>query len=267
MRPIAVAGKTGTWLVDLDRRTCTCPDFEHRRGLDGSICKHVRRLLEERGMAEEPTVIEGEVVEPEEDESPAPLPTHLDPRFVVLLKGRAFPTYAGVLDLAHQAGLQSLTTRVLQFPDKENGGVAIVEATATFKGGRVFVDVGDCGPLTTSPQLAPAALRLASTRAKGRVLRDASNVGTKLLEEVGPIARAAEAGHRQPDGAATRPATAAAAQQATPKPGAAKVCAEKGCGRELTGREVGASYSAVKAFYCAEHLAEVKRKIAANPAV
>src|SRR5712692_4521049 len=39
-------------------------------------------------------------------------------------------------------------------------------------------------PASTSPQLAVASLRLASTRAKGRVLRDSINVGQTMFEEL-----------------------------------------------------------------------------------
>lgn len=119
--------------------------------------------------------------------------------FIVNLKGRDYPIFAGVLDAAHKAGLQSLTTALLQIPSAENGMVAIVQATATFADGRTFSDVGDCSPATTSPSLAAASIRLASTRAKGRVLRDAVNVGQALLEEMPDLDDAPEPprnGHR-----------------------------------------------------------------------
>jgi hypothetical protein len=108
----------------------------------------------------------------------------IDPRFIVSLRGRDFPQFAGVLDAATKAGLRSLRTTVIQIPSPENGHLAVVMARAEFEDGRVFEDVGDCSPASTSPQLAAAALRLASTRAKGRVLRDSINVGQTLLEEL-----------------------------------------------------------------------------------
>jgi hypothetical protein len=108
----------------------------------------------------------------------------IDPRFIVTLRNRDFPLYAGVLDAATKAGLRSLRTTVLQIPSSENGHLAVVMARAEFDDGRVFEDVGDCSPASTSPQLAAASLRLASTRAKGRVLRDSINVGQTLLEEL-----------------------------------------------------------------------------------
>jgi len=86
--------------------------------------------------------------------------------FIVHLKGKDYPLYAGVLDAATKAGLRSLRTTVVQIPSPENGHLAVVMARAEFEDGRVFEDVGDCSPASTSPHLAAAALRLASTRAR-----------------------------------------------------------------------------------------------------
>jgi hypothetical protein len=109
---------------------------------------------------------------------------NISKEFVVSLRGKEYPLFAGVLDAATKAGLRSLRTTVVQIPSPENGHLAVVMARAEFEDGRVFEDVGDCSPASTSPQLAAASLRLASTRAKGRVLRDSINVGQTLLEEL-----------------------------------------------------------------------------------
>ncbi len=130
--------------------------------------------------------------------------------FVVNLKGRDYPIFAGVLDAAHKAGLRSLTTALIQIPSADNGHVAIVSARAEFEDGRVFEDIGDCSPATTSPNLAAASIRLASTRAKGRVLRDAVNVGQALLEEMPDLDDAPEPprnGHRSQPQAQQRAAS------------------------------------------------------------
>ena len=120
---------------------------------------------------------------PENEETvPTLADAHMNRQHVVDLKGRLYPVWAGVLDMATQAGLQSLKTRIVQIPTAENGHLAVVMARAEFKDGRVFEDVGDCSPQSTTPQLATAALRLASTRSKGRVLRDAMNVGEELAD-------------------------------------------------------------------------------------
>ncbi len=197
----------------------------------------------------------------------------IDPRFIVTLKNRDYPIFAGVLDAATKAGLRSLRTTVLQIPSSENGHLAVVMARAEFEDGRVFEDVGDCSPASTSPQLAAASLRLASTRAKGRVLRDSINVGQTLLEELpdleieagqdipgqsrasGPSLYVAEPSARAVTPEGPRPAPAerppAAARAAAPRnAGAAEresgnpaptkngngamECSNPGCGKPLT---------------------------------
>src|SRR5579883_2710435 len=65
-------------------------------------------------------------------------PMPIDPQFIVSLKGKSYPIWAGVLDAATQAGLRSLTTHVLQIPSSENGHLAVVMARAEFEDGRVF---------------------------------------------------------------------------------------------------------------------------------
>jgi hypothetical protein len=187
--------------------------------------------------------------------------------FIVHLKGKDYPVFAGVLDAATKAGLRSLTTRVVQIPAPENGHLAVVIARAEFEDGRVFEDVGDCSPASTSPQLATASLRLASTRAKGRVLRDAINVGQTMFEELpdldeesndaigaarsapplyvaepsarpsasdGPRAGAAE----RPRAAASRPAPPPERESASAAPApngnGAMTCSNAGCGKPLT---------------------------------
>jgi len=108
----------------------------------------------------------------------------IDPRFVVNLKGRQYPTWPGVLDLATRSGLKSLLTDLVQAPSDENNHVAIVQATACFEDGRSFSDYGDASPRNVARHIQEALIRMASTRAKGRVLRDAMNVGETLLEEL-----------------------------------------------------------------------------------
>jgi hypothetical protein len=186
--------------------------------------------------------------------------------FIVNLRGKEYPLWAGVLDAATKAGLRSLTTRVVQIPSPENGHLAVVMARAEFEDGRVFEDVGDCSPQSTSPQLATAALRLASTRAKGRVLRDSINVGQTMFEELpdlddlGPespgMARSTptmyvaepqprpvasespRAASDRPRAAASRPAAAPEREAASAAPakngGSEMECSNPGCGKPLT---------------------------------
>ncbi|WP_052507329.1 hypothetical protein [Desulfonatronovibrio magnus] len=114
-----------------------------------------------------------------------PQPPKLDERFMINLKGKDFVTYAGLLDLAHQQGLVKLEVQPLQMPTEDNGQMAICLATAVTSGGKVFSDLGDASPRNTNKMIAAHLIRMASTRAKARVLRDITNIGITALEELG----------------------------------------------------------------------------------
>lgn len=103
---------------------------------------------------------------------------------IIDLKGKQYPTYGWVLSEAHKKGLVSVTTKILQYPTTENGGFAIIEATVTGKDGELYTDIGDASPKNVNTMIAPHLLRMASTRAKGRALRDYINCGTALAEEL-----------------------------------------------------------------------------------
>jgi len=108
----------------------------------------------------------------------------LDDRFLTNIKGKDFVLYAGVLDLATQRGLLKLEVELIQFPNKENGHEAICRAVAVGKNGEVFGDVGDSNPKNCHSMIAKHLIRMASTRAKARALRDMCNVGITTLEEL-----------------------------------------------------------------------------------
>jgi hypothetical protein len=111
----------------------------------------------------------------------------LDERFVTKFKDKEFVLYAGLLDLAHQRGLLKLEVEPIQYPTKDNGYEAICKAVATSSAGEVFVDIGDANPNNTNKMIALHLLRMASTRAKARVLRDMNNIGMTALEELADI--------------------------------------------------------------------------------
>lgn len=114
-----------------------------------------------------------------------PQPPKLDERFLINLKGKGFVTYAGLLDLAHQQGLVKLEVQPLQMPSEDNGFQAICMATAVTATGKIFSDLGDASPGNTNKMIAAHLIRMASTRAKARVLRDITNIGITALEELG----------------------------------------------------------------------------------
>ena len=108
--------------------------------------------------------------------------------FLIERQGRAFVLYAGLLDLAHQNGLKSIRTELVQVPDENNYRVAICVATVVLeKEGveRTFTGIGDAAPNNVAPMMLTCLIRMAETRAKARALRDSVNVGVTAFEELG----------------------------------------------------------------------------------
>jgi hypothetical protein len=93
-------------------------------------------------------------------------------------------SYRGLLDMVHKERLQSIETKLLQAPSKENGESAIVLATITTSRG-VFTGIGDANPRNVNPKVAPHAIRMAETRAEARAMRKAVNIGVVAIEELG----------------------------------------------------------------------------------
>lgn len=109
----------------------------------------------------------------------------VDQRFIVKLQGKEFVRYEGLLDTAHQIGIKSIETELLQIPNKENGNIAIAKAVVTTEDGKVFEGYGDASPNSVTGMLVPHIIRMAETRAKARALRDLTNIGMTALEELG----------------------------------------------------------------------------------
>jgi hypothetical protein len=116
--------------------------------------------------------------------------------------------YAGLLNQAHEEGLQKVRTSLVQVPTEENGHLAIIKAEVeTTKG--VFEAVGDACPENVDEFLAPHLIRVAETRAKARALRDAVNVGVVSFEELDGVSldRDSSPGSGAPPTRAPRAAT------------------------------------------------------------
>ncbi len=158
-----------------DKYICTCGDFARNSKNDPNFqgCKHIMAVL---------SCVMTESAEFLEKKKPK-----LDERFIKNIEGRDFVLYSGLLDLAHQKGLLKMEVEPLQFPTKENGNFAICKATATSKFGEIFVDIGDANILNCNAKVAKHLLRMASTRAKARALRDFDDIGMTCLEELGDL--------------------------------------------------------------------------------
>ncbi len=108
--------------------------------------------------------------------------------FMVERQGKTFCLYAGLLDLAHQNGLQSISTTLIQIPHESNNRTAICLATVKISKDGVdkeFTGIGDAAENNVAPAMKTCLIRMAETRAKARALRDAVNIGIAAFEELG----------------------------------------------------------------------------------
>ena len=70
---------------------------------------------------------------------------------------------------------------------KDNEQTAICKAHAKTAMGESFIDIGDANPTNCNYKVSRHLIRMASTRAKARCLRDLTNVGMTCLEELGDL--------------------------------------------------------------------------------
>ena len=119
-----------------------------------------------------------------QNENKAVSKPNLDPRFVITIEGKDYVTYTGLLHVAHQSGLVRVETEILQYPSAENDNTAVVRAVAEGKDGQFYGDVGDANPANCNSKVRRHLLRMASTRAKARALRDFTNVGMTSVDEL-----------------------------------------------------------------------------------
>lgn len=109
----------------------------------------------------------------------------LDEKFIVSLQGKDFVTYEGLLQLAHQKGLTSIKTEIVQLPTNENNSQCIVKAIVQGKDNEHFEGYGDADKGNVSRMIAKHIIRMAETRAKARALRDFTNIGMTAVDELG----------------------------------------------------------------------------------
>jgi hypothetical protein len=98
-------------------------------------------------------------------------------------QGRDYVLYTGLLASAHDKGLRSITTTLVQVPSDLNGHVAICHATVETEQG-TFTGLGDASPTNVNRMMVNALIRMAETRAKARALRDAVNIGVTAFAEL-----------------------------------------------------------------------------------
>ena len=161
---------------------CACKDWLHKK----VECKHILAYLKFLGTTEgayEPqedidTPLEGGMVVPPPSNGTA----NFSPigKWVKQIHGKDFIEYQGLLAMAHERGLQDFGSAFIVVTET----LALAEAWAIFKDGRRFWDAGDATPNNVHVQVKAHFPRVALTRAKARVLRDALNIGMVSVEEL-----------------------------------------------------------------------------------
>jgi hypothetical protein len=155
--------------------TCTCTDFTQGKAPEG-WCKHRIAAGIEKRVRE---LLPAPASEPE---ASAAIPDTLTPH-MLFLHGKPFVQYAGLLQVAHERGLVSLTTKI----EFHSADLVLASATATFADGRSFTEWADATPSNVKAHVRPHFPRMALTRAKARCLRDALSIGVTALEELGEV--------------------------------------------------------------------------------
>ena len=100
---------------------------------------------------------------------------------IIRLQGKPFVTFKGLLWIAHMHGLESIETDMVYHDPKERS--AVFKATVRGKRGS-FSDYGDASPDNVSGLIKKACIRMASTRAQARALRQYLGIGLCSLEEL-----------------------------------------------------------------------------------
>jgi hypothetical protein len=102
------------------------------------------------------------------------------PQHVVMIQGKPFVKFTGLLQMAHERGLVALTAAWTY----NDGELSLAHAVATFQDERRFEEAGDATPANTNRKVAVHFRRVALTRAKARALRDALGVELVAVEEL-----------------------------------------------------------------------------------
>jgi hypothetical protein len=206
--------ETGTWTVDSSSRkglvhsvngVCSCEDahFQAPQGL----CKHrisvyLARRVAQLMQAPAPGPCNHTVTStpaPVQDyncnlETPPPVqgynynletpplpeaPHGIDARHIVMIQGKPFVKFAGLLDLAHRRGLTALSVDW----SHNSEDLSLAHAVAVFPFG-TFEESADASPASVGKKVALHWRRVALTRAKARALRDALGVDLVAVEEL-----------------------------------------------------------------------------------
>ncbi len=116
---------------------------------------------------------------PTSSDAPVETPHGIAPRHIVWIQNKPFVKFSGLLELAHQRGLQELKVH-WTFNDAD---LSLAHAVAVFPHG-TFEDSGDATRDNVNKKVAPHFRRCALTRASARALRLALGVDLVAVEEL-----------------------------------------------------------------------------------
>lgn len=117
-------------------------------------------------------------------------------KFIINIKGKDAVKLEGLTVLAHEKGMWKMETKVVQYPSQENGFTCICETTV---GGYdydpvtdkvrevVYSDIGDANANNCTKMVAPAFIRMASTRSQARALRKYTNIDMVCTSEMDSV--------------------------------------------------------------------------------
>jgi hypothetical protein len=168
---------------------CRAPGLPSGPRLDDGTCAHP---VVDRGLCATHLALAETEAPPAQEEMPAMLvpesttedttPDVRIPRqFVKVIKGKQFVEFAGLLAMAHERGLQSLSEEFISVTPE----LALARAVATFSDGRTFSACADATPENVNAMVKLHFARVALTRSKARALRDGLNVACLAVEELG----------------------------------------------------------------------------------
>ena len=178
----------GTWQVESASSqgltyavngVCTCDDVHYKKPPQG-LCKHRLSVYLARRVAQlmqPPPAPQGGSLK---DTTPLlEAPHGIDARHIVMIQGKPFVKFAGLLDLAHRRGLTAL--KVNWSYNSED--LSLAHAVAVFPFG-TFAESGDATKDNVNKKVAPHFRRCALTRAAARCLRLALGLDMVAVEEL-----------------------------------------------------------------------------------
>ena len=172
------AGKVYRVYTHLDPWKRTCPGH-----LKHHHCKHTEMVKEYLAEMEG-----GREVEEGENHAdgvsnmvipPPPTQNGLS-KWIVTLHGKETMRYQGLLAMAHEQGLVSLSAKFVSI----TADLTVATAFAIFEEDRKFFEAAEATPTNVQAGVRHSWARMALTRAKARVLRDALNIGMVSAEEL-----------------------------------------------------------------------------------